>query len=119
MSTQMPTDTSAVTETIDAATGEIIVLSRHKAAAETKAAVAEEKVTPLAKPEKRKNFKERAKDKLKTRPAEDGTTPMTATAKSKAGAKSAAKAAPAKGEAKDAAKDATKAGKKAAGRKAS
>ena len=47
------------------------------------------------KPEKRKNFKERAKAKFakkdsKEKTAEDGTTPMTATAKSEAEAKAKA-----------------------------
>jgi hypothetical protein len=46
-------------------------------------------VTTRPKPEKRKNAKERAKAKLdskfsKDKTAEDGTTPMTATAKSEA-----------------------------------
>jgi hypothetical protein len=51
-------------------------------------------VTVRAKPEKRKNYKERAKEKLtKTQAAKDGTTPdTTVKAKSKAAAKGAAKA---------------------------
>jgi hypothetical protein len=47
-------------------------------------------VTSIPKPPKRKNAKERAKEKIKAKPAEDGTTPvMTATAKSKADLKKA------------------------------
>jgi hypothetical protein len=79
----------AVIEMIEPSTGEIIVLAQHKPTTPAKVA-AEEQVTPLAKPEKRKNAKERANGKLKTKPAEDGTTPMTATAKSDAGAKAGA-----------------------------
>lgn len=82
---QMAADAPAAIEMIEPSTGEVIVLSQHMPAAKAKAAV-EEQVTPLAKPEKRKN----AKQKLKTKPAEDETTPdTTATAKSNAGAKSA------------------------------
>lgn len=81
----------AVIETIEPSTGEIIVLAQRKLAVDTTTAVAaEDKVTPLAKPGKRKNAKENAKQRLRTKPAEDETTPdMTATAKSNAGAKSA------------------------------
>lgn len=84
---QLPADAvladegSAAIEMIEPSTGEIIVLAQHKPATPAKA---EEQVTPLAKPEKRKSAREKAK--LKTKPAEDGTTPMTATAKSDAGA---------------------------------
>ena len=47
-------------------------------------------VTTRPKPEKRKNAKERAKAKFsKDKTAEDGTTPMTATAKSEADLKKA------------------------------
>ncbi|HWK98134.1 MAG TPA: hypothetical protein VNR39_22165 [Pseudolabrys sp.] len=68
---------------IEPSTGEIIVLAQHKPVTPAKA---EEQVTPLAKPEKRT----KGRAKLKTKPAEDGTTPdTTATAKSDAGAKSA------------------------------
>jgi membrane protein involved in colicin uptake len=48
-------------------------------------------VTTRPKPEKRKNAKERAKDKFsKDKTAEDGTTPMTVTAKSEADVKAKA-----------------------------
>lgn len=80
----------AAIEVIEPSTGEIIVLAQHKPIAPAKAA-AEEQVTPLAKPEKRKNAKERSQGKLKTKPAEDDTTPeTTATAKSDAGAQTGA-----------------------------
>jgi len=73
-------------DSVEPSSGEIIVLAQHKPAAPAKAA-AEEQVTPLTKPEKRKNAKQRSQGKLKTKPAEDETTPdMTATAKSDAGA---------------------------------
>lgn len=85
----MATDAPAVIEMIEPSTGEIIVLAQHKPAGLAKAG-AEEQVTPLVKPEKRKNAKEKANGKLKTKPAEDETTPMTATAKSNAGAKTGA-----------------------------
>jgi hypothetical protein len=85
-------DTPAAIEMIEPSTGEIIVLAQHKPATPVKAA-AEVQVTPLAKPEKRKNAKEKANGKLKTKPAEDGTTPTTATAMSNAGAKTGAKSA--------------------------
>lgn len=71
---------------IEPSTGEIIMLAQHKPATPAKA---EEQVTPLAKPEKRT----KGRAKLKTKPAEDGTTPMTATAKSDAGAQTGAKSA--------------------------
>jgi hypothetical protein len=77
-------------EMIEPSTGEIIVLAQHKPAAKDDSkAKAEEQVTPLAKPEKRT----KGRAKLKTKPAEDGTTPMTATAKSDAGAQTGAKSA--------------------------
>ena len=80
---------TAAIELIEPSTGEVIVLAKHKPATSAKAA-AEEQVTPLAKPEKRKTAKERSQGRLKTKPAEDETTPdTTATAKSNAGAKSA------------------------------
>lgn len=88
------TETPAAIEMIEPSTGEIIVLAQHKPATSAKGAAAEEQVTPLPKPEKRKNAKERASGKLKTKPAEDGTTPdMTATAKSDTGAGTGAKSA--------------------------
>jgi hypothetical protein len=76
----------AAIEMIEPSTGEIIVLAQHKPVAPAKA---EEQVTPLAKPEKRT----KGRAKLRTKPAEDGTTPMTATAKSDAGAQTGAKSA--------------------------
>jgi len=80
-------ETSATIEMIEPSTGEIIVLAQHKPATPAKA---EEQVTPLAKPEKRT----KGRAKLKTKPAEDGTTPdTTATAKSEAGARTGAKSA--------------------------
>ena len=76
-------EAAAAVEMVEPTTGEIIVLAQHKPATPAKA---EEQGTPLAKPEKRT----KGRAKLKTKPAEDGTTPdMTATAKSDAGAKSA------------------------------
>ncbi len=91
-------------EAVDPATGEIIVLAQRKsgahAAADAVTARSQEQVTVLAKPEKRKNAKDKAQakfakgksreaDTVDDNPAKDGTTPdMTATAKSKAGAKS-------------------------------
>ena len=64
-------------------------------------------VTTLPKPEKRKNAKERAKAKFsKEKTAEDGTRPMTVTAKSEADVKEA--------ERKESRKAATKVAAKAA-----
>ncbi len=108
-------DASAAIEMTEPSTGEIIVLAQRKPTAPAKA-VAEEQVTPLAKPEKRKNAKERATGKLKTKPAADETTPdTTATAKSDAGAKTGAKSAEvlAANEARKARKEAAKATSKA------
>ncbi len=81
-------DAIADAETIDASTGEIIVLAQRA----PRAVAAEEQVTVLAKPEKRKSARQKASEKFaKATPAEDGTTPdMTATAKSDAGAPSGA-----------------------------
>ncbi|WP_137043990.1 hypothetical protein [Pseudolabrys sp. FHR47] len=76
-------ETPTMIEMIEPSTGEIIVLAQHKPATPAKA---EDQVTPLAKPEKRT----KGRAKLKTKPAEDGTTPMTATAKSDAGVKTGA-----------------------------
>lgn len=110
-------ETPAMIEMIEPSTGEIIVLAQHKPVSPAKAeGQVTPQVTPIAKPEKRT----KGRAKLKTKPAEDGTTPdTTATAKSDAGAKSAevlaanearkerkaaakekAKAKPARGEAK-------------------
>jgi hypothetical protein len=55
-----------------------------------KAKTAEATVTSIAKPVKRKNARDRAKEKITGRPAEDGTTPdTTAKAKSEADLKKA------------------------------
>ena len=107
---QAGAEAGAAAETVDPATGEIIVLAQRKAQADANNAAdagadavtarSHEQVTVLAKPEKRKSAKERAQARVaKASPAaeagapeslaEDGTTPdMTAKAKSKAGAKS-------------------------------
>jgi len=51
----------------------------------TKQKASDVTVTSIPKPARRKNAKERAKEKFKVKPAEDGTTPdTTAKAKSKA-----------------------------------
>lgn len=137
-------ETDGAAEAIDPSTGEIIVLAQRKADAEAGVdassavtARSQEQVTVLAKPEKRKNAKQKAEAKFakkfdkaeseQNNPAKDGTTPdMTATAKSKAGAKSAEvlaanearkeRKAEAKGKAK--AKDGAKAGAKPKAKKA-
>jgi hypothetical protein len=106
-------ETASPNTATEAATGTVIRLADRAAEIEAPAgaaitARANEQVTVLAKPEKRKNARQRSQEKFaksksdqtaepdqkakpdQDDPAKDGTTPdMTATAKSKAGAKSA------------------------------